>query len=345
MLARNLVNTGLDAGGAIEGIDDVYVILLSDGGPTYHVNQSLIENPYTEVDFLYGERGGSKVAVWEDVADIVEDSQSEGDNDTAIIDEIKEDAELYTILYGTVMNDKLGGYHILSGLTAKEWFTGSGTNYIDADVVFDSSKIDELNIAFDGIKNRIDVLAKAWSVNDLLTDDVTFIEFTEHGAYATMIPASAVEPATVSWNLSAMEPESGTGGMDDPFIYTLKYTVSLKSAKENVRDISLAHDAGTSEEGVWTSKDTVLQYFMIDKEQLGNMSPEEIEEKLREADFENVSVKGLYADYEFIKKNKETDEIIEGAGFTLYDADGKVYGSEVFSDSEGKVTFTDIPKG
>ena len=352
LLARNLVNAGQAKGGAIEGIDDVYVIILSDGGPTYHVNQSVVQNADAEVNYLPGERGGGNYATWDDVADIVSSGEA---GDVAIAEDIKAVSDFYAILYGTGLGETLGGSHQLSGITGEQWFkTENGSeqglyNYIGADAVFNSLKADELNIVFPEIKNRIDVLAKAWTVNDELSSDVTFGQFVENGQYAGFTPASGDKEAAVSWSLGAMKPECGSGTVSDPYIYTLKYTVQLNSAKDNVKEISLAYDANSdsvvSLPGVWTGTNTQLQYLMLEKEQLDTMTPDQIQEKLREAAFEDVSVKGLYADYEFIKKNKETDEIIEGAGFTLYDADGKVYGSEVFSDSEGKVTFTDIPKG
>ena len=355
MLARNLVNAGQAKGGAIEGIDDVYVIILSDGGPTYHVNQSVVQNADAEVNYLPGERGGGNYATWDDVADIVSSGEA---GDVAIAEDIKAVSDFYAILYGTGLGETLGGSHQLSGITGEQWFkTENGSeqglyNYIGADAVFNSLKADELNTVFAEIKNRIDVLAKAWTVNDELSSDVTFGQFVENGQYAGFTPASGDKEAAVSWSLGAMKPECGSGTVSDPYIYTLKYTVQLNSAKDNVKETSLAYDANEADEnsnislpGVWTGTNTQLQYLMLEKEQLDTMTPDQIQEKLREAAFEDVSVKGLYADYEFIKKNKETDETIEGAGFTLYDADGKVYGSEVFSDSEGKVTFTDIPKG
>ena len=208
-------------------------------------------------------------------------------------------------------------------------------------MLFRSPGADEISEAFASFGERINLYTKAWIATEKLSEHVTFKGFVGNAKkYA------AEGNGTISWNIGNMEPESGTGGMDDPYIYTLKYRVTLNSVEDEVKEISLAHDENDTLDGVWTNEgETTLKYFVIEKEILATMTPDQIQEKLREAAFEDVSVKGLYADYEFIKKNKETDEIIEGAGFTLYDADGKVYGSEVFSDSEGKVTFTDIPKG
>ena len=351
MLARNLV---IANGGAIAGINDVYVILLSDGWPTYHVDQNQLSNADTEVKFIPGAKGGRNITNWADVVDIVETEVADGETDVALVKDIKDIAEFFAILYGTEMGDKLGGSHALSNVTSKEWFTGTGVNYVGADAVFESSDADKLNTVFAQIKNRIDVLAKAWTVTDALSDDVTFGEFLLNGEFAGYAPAAEDKEASVSWSLGNMEPDNpnAAGGVNDPFVYTLKYKVKLNSAQDDVKATSLKYDANKADEnsnvslpGVWTGKNTNLKYFMVEKTELDKMTAEEIAEQTKDAPFKDVSVKGIYGDYEFIKKDKETDGVIEGVGFTLYDASGKAYGAEIFSDSEGKVTFTDIPRG
>lgn len=347
LLARNLVTTGLAENGAIEGIDDVYVILLSDGNPTYHTD----EDSTTEVEYVKGLRGGGNYSTWDDLKDIVSSGE---DGDTAIAEDIKAVSNFYTILYGSALGDKLGGGHELANVTGKEWFETKNDaehiNYVGADEVFDTPESENLNTVFLAIKNRIDMLAKAWVVTDELGgnelgDDVTFEEFTLNGTHAAVTPASNSKNTTISWSLGSMEPESGTGGMADPYIYTLKYKVTLNSAKDNVKEISLAHDAGTSDEAVWTNNGASLQYFMVEEEELEDMTSDEIAEMIRIAAFEKPSVKGIYGDFGFIKKNGKTGEVIEGAGFTLFDSNGKAYGKAVFSNSEGKVVFNDIPRG
>ena len=37
--------------------------------------------------------------------------------------------------------------------------------------------------------------------------------------------------------------------------------------------------------------------------------------------------------------------MMPGVGFTLYDSADKAYGEQVFSDSDGKVFFTNVPRG
>ena len=333
MLARNLVTSGLAEGGAIEDIDNVYVILLSDGRPTW----SIASESKSAVNLMDDVYLGSD---WDALESIV--SEGDGDN-TALAEDIKNLAELYAILYTNDLNAtfSLGSDHPLSGVSVGDWIEKSGPYYVGADLTLKSPSAAEISEAFASFGERINLYTKAWIATEKLSEHVTFKGFEDNGnKYA------AENDGTISWNIGNMEPESGTGGMDDPYIYTLKYRVTLNSVEDEVKEISLAHDENDTLDGVWTNEgETTLKYFVIEKEILATMTPDQIQEKLREAAFEDVSVKGLYADYEFIKKNKETDEIIEGAGFTLYDADGKVYGSEVFSDSEGKVTFTDIPKG
>ncbi|MBQ2002469.1 MAG: hypothetical protein II240_04140, partial [Bacteroidaceae bacterium] len=263
LLARNLVNAGQATGGAIEGIDDVYVIILTDGNPTFYTDSTST----TETEFVVGLAGGFSKSNWTDVVDIVSNEVADGETDTALAEDIKAVADLYAILYGTSMEQKLGGdSHVLSNVTGATWFKTKGTNYVGADAVFDSPEAGGLNTVFADIKDRIDVLAKAWVVTDEmggieLGDDVTFEEFTLNGEYAAATPATNSKNTTISWSLGAMEPESGNGSMADPYIYTLKYKVTLNSAKDNVKATSLAYDARTSNEAVWTNNGASLQYF------------------------------------------------------------------------------------
>ena len=353
LLARNLVNAGLGDGGAIEGIDDVYVILLSDGVPSWHTNST----SETEQEFVEGVKGGHSCCDWADVEDIVYDEKAAEpgtESDMAIAEDIKKVADLYAILYGTSLNQAMGygkRDHALAYETGENWIKTQNTiNYMGADAVFDSPEAGGLNTVFSEIKERIDMLAKAWVVTDEmggieLGDDVNFEGFTMNGEYAVAAAAAGDRNTTVSWSLGAMNPEAGNGSVQDPYVYSLKYKVTLNSAKDNVKAVSLAHDAGTSAEAVWTNNNASLQYFMVDKEDLDSMTPEQIAASMRSADFARPSVKGIYGDYGFVKKNGETGTVMEGAGFTLYDSNDCAYGTEVFSDSGGKVIFTDIPRG
>lgn len=55
MLARNLLLAGQAEGGAIQGIDNVYVILLTDGSPTFYVNDN--NTSANEIYFIKGSQG------------------------------------------------------------------------------------------------------------------------------------------------------------------------------------------------------------------------------------------------------------------------------------------------
>jgi len=337
LLARNLVADGLRENGAIEGIDNVYVILLSDGKPTWMTD----ETSTTELKAI---GKANNYGTWPALKDIVVDGS---EDDIAIAEDIKEMAKLYAILYSNDLESKfsIGADHPLTGVSGAEWLTKSGDYYVGADAVFDSPAADGLDTAFLQINDRIDVLAKAWIVSDTLSEDVSFIEFLQNGSYAAFTPGSESTEATVSWSLGGMEPESGSGTMQHPYIYTLKYKVRLNSAQDDVKAASLAHDADNTLDGVWTGNNTNLQYFMIEKDKLDTMKPEDIQKALRGAAFEDVSVKGLYGDYTFVKKNGETEEPMEDVGFTLHAADETIYGSEIRSDAEGTAAFTDVPRG
>lgn len=336
LLSRNLVTSGLAEGGAIENIDDVYVILLSDGMPTWMTN----ETSETETDAILD---SNKFEAWDAVKDIVADG---GEDDIAIAQDIKDVAKLYAILYSSDLESKfsMGAGHPLNGVSAADWIRNSGDYYVGADLVVESPRAEDIENGLLQIKNNINLLSKAWMVNDELSSDVTFMEFTANGEHSSFTPAGESEAASIYWNIGRGEPDSGTGGMEDPYIYTMKYKVKLNSSEDDVKAASLAHDADSSLEGIYTGNDAYLQYFMAEKEAVNDMTQEQIQAALRIADFNDVSVKGLYGDLTFVKKHGETGEVMEGVGFTLCTADGKSYGSEAFTDSEGRVTFTDIPK-
>ena len=340
VLARNLLSSGLSEGGAIEDIENVYVVLLSDGNPTWMTD----ETSTTELEQVMK---SNNLGTWEALKDIVVTSE---EGDIALAEEIKEKASLYAILYGSQLEAKFSNANELNGISGTDWFKGKGRNYVGADLVVESPESDGIEEAFIEINRRIDLLAKAWIVTDELGglvngEDVTVEEFTLNGEYAVVTPATEDNNSAVSWSLGSMEPESGSGGIEDPYIYTLKYRITLNSAKDNVKSTSLAYDKGDSTDGVWTSDSTNLQYFMIEKEALDSMTPSEIQARIRTAAFENTSVKGLYGELGFVKKHAQSEEALVGVGFSLYGTDGEAYGQEVFSDEDGKVTFTNIPRG
>ena len=341
LLARNLVTTGQKDGGAIDDINNVYVILLSDGKPTWRTD----ETSTTETKAV-GQ--ADNTGTWDALKDIVKDGS---ENDIAIAEDIKSVAELYAILYGSELESKfsVGTGHPLTGVSCADWITKSGDYYVGADAVFNSPNSDGIQAAFLQINDRVDILAKAWTVSDALSDDVTFVEFSENGQYAGYAPADGSKTAAVSWSLGGMEPESGSGKVDDPYIYTLKYTIKLNSGKDNVKEASLLtvtdENSDVPPVGVWTGEETQLQYFMIEKDALDKMTPEEIKAEIRTAKFTDVKVRGLYGNLSFVKKNGETGEVIPGVGFTLYDSNNQAYGSEILSDNEGKIVFSNVPCG
>ena len=356
MLTRNLLNKGLAENGPIEGIDNVYVILLSDGQPTAYVASR--DYSADETGFAIGTIGegtyDGSFTNWEDIEDIV---YSGGEDDIAIAEDIKKEAGLFTILYGYEGEQKLGYSwrgkhtdHILAETSVKDWLTGKEINYVGVDRIFSSVEIDGLNSIFDEINDRIDLLSKAWVVTDemgsiQLGDDVSFEGFTLNGEYAEATQATAAVNSTITWKLGSMEPESGCGGIADPYIYTLKYKVTLNSSSETVKKKSLAYEESNQGSAVLTNNAATLQYLQVGKNELDKMDNDDIAANLKTAAFSKPSVKGLYGDYTFVKKNQETGAVIEGAGFVLYDADGNACTDEVFSDANGNVKFENIPKG
>ena len=107
VLTRNLLSSGLAKGGAIEGIEDVYVVLLSDGNPTWMTD----ETSTTELEQVMK---SNNLGTWEALKDIVVTAE---DGDIALAEEIKEKANLYAILYGSQLESKFNNANELNGIS------------------------------------------------------------------------------------------------------------------------------------------------------------------------------------------------------------------------------------
>lgn len=336
LLANNLLDAGLAEGGAIEGYDNVYVIMLSDGQPTWFVSDTADR---TSLDFVAGGKVSSSTN-WSDLKNIVSNGE---EGDLAYAEEIKEHAALYTVMYGYVGNDKLvsdapASEEIPAGATVKSWLTGTGKNHVGIDELYMASDIESgLLEAFGNIGERIEVLSKAWTVTDALSDEVAFDGFTLNGEYAEYDDADH----EIKWSVGDMQPEDpeAAGTVDDPYVYTLKYKVILDPDYAGVFEAS---EAGT---GVLTNKGATLYYLVVDgDEDLKKLPFDELKKRLQEAPFDHPAVKAFYADHEFTKLSTATNEALEGAGFTVYKNDA-AYTDEIFSDAEGKVKFEDLSAG
>ena len=203
--------------------------------------------------------------------------------------------------------------------------------------VFVSTEADKLNTVFANIKDRIDVIARAWTVADELSDEVTFEEFTLNGEYAKYDE----DNHAITWYVGDMNPEKAdaAGTVEDPYVYTMKYKVKLDPEFVGVYKASVA---GT---GVNTNKGASLYYLMTDDgEDLNKMPYDELVSRAKEVAFDHPAVKAFYADYTFTKLASATDIALEGAGFTVY-KDGKAWTDEAISDASGKVSFEKLSAG
>src|SRR5699024_7113687 len=97
-LARNLLLAGQQQGGAIEGINNVYVILLSDGCPTVKNGEDLSDTQ--EISFLG--RGSTGVDNYiSDIPALAQDIQGTGEHPATT------GAKFFTVGYSTGMSDYL----------------------------------------------------------------------------------------------------------------------------------------------------------------------------------------------------------------------------------------------
>lgn len=335
LLASNLLDAGLAEGGAIEDCENVYVIMLSDGRPTWRVATYADRD---STDFVPGEKETSATN-WGDLKNIVSNG-TEGD--IAYGEDIKANAAFYTVMYGYVGNDRIGSdapasEEIPANTTVKTWLTNTGKNFVGVDDLYMASNIEEgLFESFGNIGDRIEVLSKAWKVSDELADEVVFDAFTFNGEFAFY----NTNTHTIDWNIGDMEPDSEAAGtVEDPYVYTLKYKITLNADYEGV------FEASADNTGVKTDKGVNLCYFIADdSEDLKKLPFDELVERLHDAPFERPAVKAFYADCDFIKLNEATQAAIVGAGFTMF-RDEAPWSEEVFSAEDGAVKFERISAG
>ena len=106
MMARNLLGDS-----TVNNIKNVYVVMLTDGVPTYHVDRNSSSTSYIE-----GSMGGGSRAEYDDYKDV-----------PGIAAEIQQDATLYTISYATSRDNSTVG-----GQSIKQWLSSFANQNFDA---------------------------------------------------------------------------------------------------------------------------------------------------------------------------------------------------------------------
>ena len=307
MLARNLLNDS-----KVRDMENVYVVMLTDGVPTYHVNK---DSPSTR--FIAGTRGGGDESEWEDYKDV-----------PSIAATIKDKASaLYTISFATNKTHETVG-----GQSITKWLNSFATQN------FDATNGEELEITFENISQIIQNSAKAWIATDPMGDYILFDEdynaannsFSIDG-YRTVANYDTKSHA-ITWNVKKAVLSKITQVQDTKYYeYSLNYRIALDTTAEGF------------EEGKWylTNGVTSLTY-MLTKD--GKIDP-----TLYSVNFRIPAVRGFLGDFSFVKTDLENvANKLSGAEFVL---EGTATGSNksvsMTADSKtgGSVNFADIPAG
>ncbi len=305
MLARNLLGSN-----EIKGIENVYVIMLTDGQPTYHVNRDS-----TSTTHIDGSEGGGNYSQWEDYKDVPE-----------IASQIKQKADaLYSISYAT-------GKTNVGGQTVQQWLNSFVTQN------FDASESDDLNLIFENISLIIKNSAKAWIVTDPMGESILFDTAynTQNNGFSTMsddvVKYYDAKTQTIKWNVKADTPKITGDDQNKTYTYSLTYRVALDATSKS------------SLENGWylTNGRTYLTYMLM-------KDGEVVDPGLRTANFKVPYVKGFWGDFSFVKADADhQSHLLSGAEFALEGTaagSNKQVSMTAQSGAGGSVSFSDIPSG
>lgn len=332
MLAKNILNAGRRQGGAIEDVNYLYTILLTDGQPTYHVENDWYYTDATET--IYGTQGGGDSTTYNDAAEV-------GDEADAILD-MSSLSKLFSICFGDgVWNSRPFGWWsdanpaTTNSMTIGEWLQAFSTNAYngEADGLFDS---------FDSIADQIAVAAQAWRVTDTMGQDIIYegelAVSDENDNRINNVVTLSEDGNSFVWNVLASNYDPSITDVqqdqDGNLIGTLGYTMKYK--------IRLNNTGFTSDSDRNTNSSAVLKYMVADE----NGEWPTSEDALKEAEFAVPVVKGYVADLDFTKIASDTEKALLGAQFQLEDTSDVIsWSSQAASGSNGKVEFTNIPSG
>lgn len=305
MMARNLLGDN-----AVSNIKNVYVVMLTDGVPTFHVDHDSLNTSYIE-----GSMGGGSRAEYDDYKDVPD-----------IAAQIKESATLYTISYATSRETATVG-----GMKIKEWLSSF------ANQNFDATNNEQLVLSFENIAQIIQNAAKAWITTDPMGDHIVFdTDYNANNGFATNGSTSAVrsfdpDTNTVSWDLKkdATVQVTEEGGKK-LYHYSLTYRIALDTTT-GVEEGVVAYP---------TNGTTTLSYMVSNNG--------EIDPKLYTVDYKVPSVKASFGSLSFKKTAKDGKTALPGAEFTLSGTatgSNKPWSQTVVADQNGNVSFDKIPAG
>lgn len=346
-LAQNLLANPDDED--VKSIKNKNVILLTDGVPTFGINNVGIENRTSEVckDGYGYEQGKITGNMIGDGSSQTKNLEGDGtlnyvrhdihEQVETIAESFEKNVSIYSIYVGSTndyMNCREDGCNLKPTKYGKKYSNlTSVSSWLSNDCGFttftasDSNKLTEI---FKTISELIKLQARAWILTDPMGEYIDFVQFNTPNTNATY------EDKTIRWDLKAVVPEESKDQEgNNTYIYNLSYKVRLNNLSTDFKN---ADETGApllyAANGV-----TKLTYFIQEE----GKTPD-VDKDLKTACFNIPSVKGLAGNLEFTKVDGDGNALA-GAGFTLTAKDNTNYKLTASSDETGKVIFADVPSG
>ena len=321
-LAYNLINSGKM--GVLKDCKNINIVLLTDGCPTFHVDESTRNSTTT----VKGVEGGGNEAYpedWKNVESLAGTIRADKINlysvafhaGTATFSDFKAQPPKHGIL-------KLDHYY--NGVHGR--WSSERKNVADwmntfSDKCFTAGEIDDLSVKFENIAKLIKLGAQAWKVTDPMG------QFINYGGAANS-PASEDNKYTfanniLTWDLKNSVPTELKTDQVTTYTYKLTYPITLNTAGAGF-DVDKAYA---------TNGTTTLYYYLFSKVDDSTNVPE----TPKTLDFNVPTVKGFLGTLSFQKVDQDGNAL-PGASFA-------VSGTSLtgVSDANGNVTIAGIPSG
>ena len=240
MLAANV----WESNATVMALDYKYTILLTDGQPTYHVNN----NNYTETQKINGTAGGSNKTYFEDAKDVGVQAQR--------ILKMKGVPKLYSICFGhgvwetqpfqNFSNKQMQDAEPdIDGkdMTVGDWLGAFSTRAFNGEA-------SDLFAAFNSVISQIQLATQAWRVTDKMGDHVVYGDEVKQGNLKNSIsPDPVVNELT--WNILGSDhsdyEEREVGGKKYSILtYTYKYKITLDNLDNLTTDGTAAYTGGAT---------------------------------------------------------------------------------------------------
>ncbi|WP_409968084.1 hypothetical protein RFF05_16365 [Bengtsoniella intestinalis] len=227
-----------------EDISAIYVVLLTDGAPTYYYDGSTstitTSNDFSSTKSSNNESGSSSTT-----------THTQTYNAATSLDNV---ADIYTVAFATTGQStafNVDGKTMNIGTWLETYIASSDGD--DGKLHIDAGEGEALDIAFTDIYNYITRLSSAWEVTDPMGDFINFEKITTTAGNST-----DVSDGTITWYLQNSSPSSQKKDSND-FVtestYTLSYTITLDTEDPDFVD-------GTY---YLTNGQTTLKYFFMDE--------------------------------------------------------------------------------